>query len=85
MEIVELYNEENIKEEYYIVDSFGIEEDNYVVLDSLDEEDDILYIFKTKDNNGEILFEGIENESELNEIVDIYLELKEKNDKKGGR
>ncbi|MEJ8751011.1 DUF1292 domain-containing protein [Lagierella sp. ICN-221743] len=86
MEIIEIYNENNEIEEYYLVDSFGVEDDDYVVLKSTDEDDEILYIFKTvKDEDGQVLFEGIENEKKLDEVIDIYLELKEKKDKKGGR
>ena len=63
-----------------------MEDDDYVVLKSTDEDDEILYIFKTvKDEDGQVLFEGIENEKKLDEVIDIYLELKEKKDKKGGR
>lgn len=86
MDIIEIYNENNEIEEYYLVDSFGVEDDDYVVLKSTDEDDEMLYIFKTiKDEDDQVLFEGIENEKKLDEVVDIYLELKEKNDKKGGR
>lgn len=86
MDIIEIYNENNEIEEYYLVDSFGVEDDDFVVLKSTDEEDEMLYIFKTvKDNDGQVLFEGIENEKKLDEVIDIYLELKEKNDKNGGR
>ncbi len=80
MEIIELYNEDNEIEEYYLQDSFGIEDEDYVVLKSIDKEDDLLYIYKThKNDKGELIFEGIDNHRELDEIVDIYLELKEKN------
>ena len=86
MDIIEIYNENNEIEEYYLVDSFGVEDDDYVVLKSTDEDDEMLYIFKTvKDEDDQVLFEGIENEKKLDEVVDIYLELKEENDKKGGR
>ena len=86
MNIIEIYNENNEIEEYYLVDSFGVEDDDYVVLKSTDEEDEMLYIFKTvKDKDNQVVFEGIENEKKLDEVVDIYLELKEENDKKGGR
>lgn len=86
MNIIEIYNENNEIEEYYLVDSFGVEDDDYVVLKSTDEDDEMLYIFKiVKDEDGQVLFEGIENEKKLDEVVDIYLELKEENDKKGGR
>lgn len=86
MDIIEIYDENNEIEQYYLVDSFGVEDDDYVVLKSTDEEDEMLYIFKTvKDKGNQVVFEGIENEKKLEEVVDIYLELKEKNDKKGGR
>lgn len=86
MDIIEIYNENNEIEKYYLVDSFGVEDDDYVVLKSTDEEDEMLYIFKTvKDKDNQVVFEGIENEKKLDEVVDIYLELKEENDKKGGR
>lgn len=86
MDIIEIYDENNEIEQYYLVDSFGVEDDDYVVLKSTGEEDEMLYIFKTvKDKDNQVVFEGIENEKKLEEVVDIYLELKEKNDKKGGR
>lgn len=86
MDIIEIYNESNEIEKYYLVDSFGIEDDDYVVLKSTDEEDELLYIFKTyKDEDNQVLFEGIKDENKLDEVVDIYLDLKSENDKKGGR
>ena len=86
MDIIEIYNERNEIEKYYLVDSFGIEDDDYVVLKSTDEEDELLYIFKTyKDEDNQVLFEGIKDENKLDEVVDIYLDLKSENDKKGGR
>lgn len=86
MDIIEIYNESNEIEKYYLVDTFGIEDDDYVVLKSTDEEDELLYIFKTyKDEDNQVLFEGIKDENKLDEVVDIYLDLKSENDKKGGR
>lgn len=86
MDIIEIYNERNEIEKYYLVDTFGIEDDDYVVLKSTDEEDELLYIFKTyKDEDNQVLFEGIKDENKLDEVVDIYLDLKSENDKKGGR
>ncbi|WP_055079214.1 DUF1292 domain-containing protein [Lagierella massiliensis] len=86
MDIIEIYNESNEIEKYYLVDTFGIEDDDYVVLKSTDEEDELLYIFKTyKDEDNQVLFEGIKDENKLDEVVDIYLELKSENDKRGGR
>lgn len=86
MDIIEIYNKSNEIEKYYLVDTFGIEDDDYVVLKSTDEEDELLYIFKTyKDEDNQVLFEGIKDENKLDEVVDIYLELKNENDKRGGR
>lgn len=86
MDIIEIYNESNEIEKYYLVDTFGIEDEDYVVLKSTDEEDELLYIFKTyKDDDNQVLFEGIKDENKLDEVVDIYLDLKSENDKKGGR
>lgn len=86
MDIIEIYNERNEIEKYYLVDTFGIEDEDYVVLKSTDEEDELLYIFKTyKDQDNQVLFEGIKDENKLDEVVDIYLDLKSENDKKGGR
>lgn len=86
MDIIEIYNERNEIEKYYLVDTFGIEDEDYVVLKSTDEEDELLYIFKTyKDEDNQVLFEGIKDENKLDEVVDIYLELKSENDKRGGR
>ncbi|WP_300410511.1 DUF1292 domain-containing protein [Lagierella sp.] len=85
MEIIELYNEDNEIEEYYLQDSFGIEDEDYVVLKSIDKEDEMNYIYKTHTNDkGELIFEGIESDKELNDIVEIYLELKENDVSKGG-
>lgn len=86
MDIIEIYNESNEIEKYYLVDTFGIEDEDYVVLKSTDEEDELLYIFKTyKDEDNQVLFEGIKDKNKLDEVVDIYLELKNENDKRGGR
>ena len=86
MDIIEIYNDSNEIEKYYLVDTFGIEDDDYVVLKSTDEEDELLYIFKTyKDEDNQVLFEGIKDENKLDEVVDMYLELKSENDKRGGR
>lgn len=78
MEIIELLDENNNPTKFYLVDTFGINEDNYVVLEDMDEEE--YYILKTQEKDGELFIYDIDNEDEFNEALEVYEELLEEMD-----
>lgn len=78
MEIIELFDENNNPTKFYLVDTFGINEDNYVVLEDMDEEE--YYILKTQEKDGELFIYDIDNEDEFNEALEVYEELLEEMD-----
>lgn len=75
MEIIELFDEDNNPQEFYLLDTFGINEDNYVVLEAIHEDE--YYILKTREKDGELLIYDIDNEDEFNEALEVYEELLE--------
>lgn len=61
-----------------LLDTFGVEENDYAAL--LDEDEEALYFFEIEMNDEEAVFNPIEDESELNEILAIYAELLEEDE-----
>ncbi|HHX68781.1 MAG: DUF1292 domain-containing protein [Miniphocaeibacter sp.] len=77
MEIIELYDESGNLHKYELLDTFGMDDNDYAALLTTNKEDNTIYIFRIKRaNNGEIILEGIEDEEELKDAVEIYEKLK---------
>lgn len=70
----EAIDENGVKVEFTLVETFGMNDSEYAVLESNDSED--LYILKMKfDKNGDMTLEGIDDE-ELEDAIEVYEELK---------
>lgn len=76
MDIIELYDEVGNLQKFKLLDTFGMDDDDYAVLISDTDDDDTIYIFKIINSiEGELILEGITDEEELNDAVDIYEQL----------
>lgn len=72
-----LMDENNKEVEFNLIDTFGVDEKEYAVLEPLDE--DFLLIFEMIKDKDSISFKAIENDRELDEIANIYENMKEEN------
>ncbi|WP_099203228.1 DUF1292 domain-containing protein [Miniphocaeibacter massiliensis] len=80
MDIIELYDDSGNLQKFELLDTFGMDDDNYAVMLPISEHNQMTYILKIKNgSNGEIIFEGIEDEKELNDAVEVYEQLKKEN------
>lgn len=78
MDIIELYDEKGKIHNFKLLDTFGMDDTDYAVLSSMEKNDDTTYIYRiNKSNSDEIILEGIEDDSELKDAVEIYEKLKE--------
>lgn len=78
LEYIDL-NDGNETIKLLLLDTFGVEEQDYAAL--LDEKEDQLYILEVNVEGDEVVFEAIEDEEEFNEILSLYEELIDENDK----
>lgn len=75
-EIIKLTNEEGQEEEFYLIATFGLDDDNYAALMPVDDEDDLILMLRIQESeDGELILEGIESEDELNDVIDAFEEL----------
>lgn len=72
-----LMNENNKEVEFNLIDTFGVDDKEYAVLEPLDE--DFIVIFEMIKEKDSISFKAIENDRELDEIANIYENMKEEN------
>ena len=76
MDIIELYDEVGNLQKFKLLDTFGMDDDDYAVLISDVDDDDTIYIFRIMNTvEGELILEGITDEEELNDAVEIYEQL----------
>lgn len=78
-ETIFLTDENGEDVEFDMIASFGVNEEDYVALFPLDnnEEELILILRLGHDDLGNLIFEGIEDEEELNEAIEVFQELVE--------
>lgn len=69
-------DENGVKHEFEIIDTFKVEETEYAILQSDDNEEALLLRFD-KDENDEIVLSVIEDPEEFDEVRDLYFELQE--------
>ena len=72
-----LMDENNKEVEFNLIDTFGVDDKEYAVLEPLDE--DFIVIFEMIKEKDSISFKAIENDRELDEIANIYENMKEEN------
>lgn len=75
MDKIILTGENNKEVEFNIIDTFGVDDKDYAVLEPIDE--DFLLIYEIIKNDDTISFKTIDNDRELDEIIEIYENMKE--------
>lgn len=77
MDRIELIDENGQVFEVELIDTFGLDDDDYAVFSTLDDTD-LLYILKidASEDGEEVYFVGVEDD-ELDELIEVYEELKE--------
>lgn len=83
MDNIELIDESGQVIEVELIDTFGLDDDDYAVFSTLDDTD-LLYILKIEvsEDDEEVYFVGVEDD-ELDELIEVYEELKEEQDSWG--
>lgn len=75
MDNIILLDEENNEVEFEILDTFGVDEANYAALKQV--EDELILIVEVIEKNNEIELKSIEDQDLLDELIEIYEEMKE--------
>lgn len=75
MDNIILLDEENNEVEFELLDTFGVDEANYAALKQV--EDELILIVEVIERNNEIELRSIEDQDLLDELIDIYEEMKE--------
>lgn len=76
MEKIELIDETGSNVTFYLLDTFGMNDDDYACLIREDDSEE-LYILKVQVDEGEVFFETIDDDEEFKAAVEVYEELKE--------
>ncbi len=75
-DIIKLTNENGEEEEFYLIASFGLDDENYVALMGVDDKEELILMLRIAgEEDGEFYFEAIESEAELNDVIDAFEEL----------
>lgn len=75
MDNIILLDEENNEVEFELLYTFGVDEANYAALKQV--EDELILIVEVIERNNEIELRSIEDQDLLDELIDIYEEMKE--------
>ncbi len=75
MDNIILLDEENNEVEFELLDTFGVDEANYAALKQV--EDELILIVEVIEINNEIELRSIEDQDLLDELIDIYEQMKE--------
>ena len=80
-EIITLYDDKENEYKFKVFNTFGVDEKDYAVLKNIDEKDENIYFFEIlTQKDGNFNFLTIDDEDELNDIVQCYLELTEEDE-----
>ncbi len=72
-EIIKLVNEDGQEEEFYLLATFGLDDDNYAALVPVDDKEELILMLRiVESDTEELILEGIENEEELNDVIDAF-------------
>lgn len=78
IEKIILTDEEGNEEEFGLVATFGVDEQDYAALEPLNSDDELIYLFRMQDDEGDgVLFFPIEDEEEMDSAVEIFEDLLE--------
>ena len=69
--IVELINDDGQVEKLIVEATFHVDDVEYAVLREIDSDEGMIY-WLDEDENGEMLFNIVEDEEELKEVIEIY-------------
>ncbi|MCI5971407.1 MAG: DUF1292 domain-containing protein [Anaerococcus sp.] len=75
MDNIILLDEGNNEVEFEILDTFGVDEANYAALKQVN--DELILIVEVIEKNNEIELRSIEDQDLLDELIEIYEEMKE--------
>ncbi|WP_297789757.1 DUF1292 domain-containing protein [uncultured Anaerococcus sp.] len=75
MDKIILLDQENNEVEFELLDTFGVDEANYAALKQVD--DDFILMVEIVEEGKEVTFKTIEDQNLLDEIIDLYEEMKE--------
>ncbi len=77
--MIELYNEHDEKVVFKVLATFDVDGEDYAIVTPVDEEDDdSVVIFRLEESDEEYLFEGVDDEMEIERVLDAYYDLIEK-------
>ena len=78
MDNIILYYENNNEVKFNIIDTFGVDDKNYCALQK--DNDDMILIMEVINNDKEVLFKSISDQNELDEIIELYEQMKDETD-----
>lgn len=77
MDKIELMDESGNVEEFQVIDTFGMDDNDYAVLMPVADDDEATMILRIEyDSNGELILVSIEDDAEFEDAVEVYEELK---------
>lgn len=75
-----LLDELGKEQEFVILATFGLDDDDYAALMPADDIESPTYILRMeRDENGELLLAGIEDDEELQDAIEAYEEMQKEN------
>lgn len=75
-----LFDEMGKEQEFIILATFGLDDDDYAALIPADNLDSPTYILRMEtDENGDLLLSGIDDDEELKEAIDAFEEIQKEN------
>lgn len=80
MDNIILYDEDNNEVKVNIIDTFGVDDKNYCALQK--DNDDMILILEVINNDKEVLFKSIDDQKELDEIIELYEQMRDESNGK---
>lgn len=80
MDNIILYDENNNEVKFNIIDTFGVDDKNYCALQK--DNDDMILILEVINNDKEVLFKSIDDQQELDEIIELYEQMRDESNGK---
>ena len=80
MDNIILYDEDNNEVKFNIIDTFGVDDKNYCALQK--DNDDMILILEVMNNDKEVLFKSIDDQKELDEIIELYEQMRDESNGK---
>ncbi len=77
---ITLFDEDGNEQEFLILASFGLDDDNYAALLPAEDLDSSIYILRMEtDDEGNLLLIGIDDDEELEDAINAYEEIQSEN------